>query len=66
MCKYCKELNKEKETINICEIEIDGSSYFYSCPINYCPNCGKKLKSKIPVDWRLVGIEKKLQNPMKC
>jgi hypothetical protein len=49
-CKYCKELNKEKEKIAIDDIHIRTAGYFgYYCPIRYCPNCGKIL-DKYKVD----------------
>lgn len=45
-CQFCRELNKEKTEIDIKDIFIHGDCGYYkwSCPIRYCPYCGKKLK----------------------
>lgn len=43
-CEYCKDLNEEKEDIEISELFIQHSYYEYYMPIIYCPVCGKKLK----------------------
>jgi NADH pyrophosphatase NudC (nudix superfamily) len=43
MCKYCNELNKETEEIEIYELLIAGGYYIWNAPIKYCPNCGKEL-----------------------
>ena len=43
-CKYCKQLNEEKEEITIDQIEIGCDGFYdYSCPIRHCPNCGTIL-----------------------
>lgn len=43
-CLYCNDLNEEFEDIEVCEIRIRNAGYFsYYIPINYCPNCGRKL-----------------------
>lgn len=44
MCKYCKDLNEEKERITIEELHLHPSGYYnYSIPLIHCPNCGKIL-----------------------
>jgi len=43
MCRFCRDLNDEKEHINVDEIEIQGRYYHYSMPIIHCPVCGKIL-----------------------
>lgn len=45
-CQFCRELDKEKTEIHIKAIYIYGDAGYYnwSCPIRYCPYCGKKLK----------------------
>ena len=44
MCKYCKELNEEKEKIRIEEIYISNAGYYnYDMPLRHCPVCGKIL-----------------------
>ena len=44
MCKYCKDLNKEKEKITIEELRLHPSGYYnYHIPILHCPYCGKRL-----------------------
>ena len=44
MCKYCKELNEEKEKIRIEEIYIaKAGCYSYSMPLRHCPVCGNIL-----------------------
>jgi len=47
MCKYCKDFNEEKEEMNMSQLEISGSYYNYECPINFCPNCGLKIKQNV-------------------
>jgi len=48
-CNFCKELNEEKEEIEIDEIYIRCAGHFYwDCPIRYCPNCGDLLKKYKP------------------
>lgn len=45
-CNYCKELNEEKNKIEIEQI-YTGDGYFdWSCVINFCPYCGEKLNKK--------------------
>lgn len=40
-CKYCEELNEEKEDIEIEEIYLKHSGHFgYRCPVKHCPACG--------------------------
>lgn len=44
MCKYCTELNEEKEKIRVDDIYIENAGhYHYSIPIRHCPVCGKIL-----------------------
>ncbi len=42
-CEYCKDFNEESGHMEITEIAIKGTYFFYDCPIRYCPNCGKLL-----------------------
>jgi hypothetical protein len=52
MCKACKELNEEKNDIDIYGIHISGAGYYnYEMPIIHCPVCGTildKYKDKTP------------------
>ena len=45
-CKYCNDLNEEKEAICITEIEIISLdlSCGYKCLIRHCPFCGTLLQ----------------------
>ena len=45
-CKYCQELNEEKEAICITEIEIIPLDLAcgYKCLIRHCPYCGTLLQ----------------------
>ena len=44
MCKYCVELNEEKEKIRVDGIYINNAGYYnYNIPIIHCPKCGKRL-----------------------
>ena len=44
MCKWCKELNEEKEKITVDTIKLRPSGYYnYHIPIYCCPVCGKRL-----------------------
>jgi hypothetical protein len=45
-CKYCNDLNEEKEAICITEIEIIPLDLAcgYKCLIKYCPMCGTLLQ----------------------
>ena len=45
MCKWCKELNEEKEKMTVDTIHLHPSGYYnYYVPIYYCPACGTRLK----------------------
>ena len=44
MCKYCDELNEEKEKITVDEIQLHPSGWYnYHIPIYCCPVCGTRL-----------------------
>lgn len=44
MCKFCNELNEEKERMWIDEIYIASAGYYkYRMPIIHCPYCGEIL-----------------------
>lgn len=44
MCKWCKELNEEKEKMTVDTIYLHPSGYYnYYIPIYCCPVCGKRL-----------------------
>jgi len=43
-CKFCKELNEEKQNIRVDEIYINCAGHYnYSIPIICCPVCGTML-----------------------
>jgi hypothetical protein len=44
MCKFCKELNEEKEKIRVDGIFIERAGYYkYDMPVIYCSVCGTML-----------------------
>jgi len=43
-CIYCRDLNEEKENIQITGIHISKAGHYnYYCPLKYCPVCGTIL-----------------------
>lgn len=45
MCKWCDELNQEKEKISTDTIRLSSSGYYnYRIPFYCCPVCGTRLK----------------------
>jgi hypothetical protein len=43
-CTYCRDLNEEKQTIEVSQVHITDGYYDYNIPIKYCPACGTILK----------------------
>jgi phage FluMu protein Com len=43
-CEYCKDLNAEKQDMEVSQIHMLDGWFNYEIPIKYCPNCGKILK----------------------
>lgn len=44
-CKYCNDLNDEKEDILVEDIKLSvAGHYHYEIPILHCPYCGEKLE----------------------
>lgn len=47
-CTHCDDFNDEPKYIEMSQILIDSVGFYnYSCPINFCPNCGKELNRHI-------------------
>lgn len=54
MCKYCEKYSAKAEERELGDIFIVepamytyvGDGFLYVVPMNYCPNCGRKLRKE--------------------